>query len=265
MTTDSGMASGRPPLPTAATAPTARVPHPPAVPGSGPLTAAGEPATDPASPALGIPARKRVLRAQGRQTMRKLLDAAMEVLDERGYHGTRVNDVVKIANTSHGTFYLYFSNKEDLIRALTMEAASEASSLSRDALVEAGTALDGESWDHLRRWIGDYSALWSRYAPLFRSWTDLAVIDDGVGDQVRRMISALNEAMALRIIAAHPTGDLDPEVTGMAVLAMLDRFHFMREFMGRAVDESALDTLATMVHRALFTPVVSETTVRAAD
>lgn len=246
----------RPAKATATVAPNAQAPTHPK--GGSPNGAEDEVA-DTSSSALGIPASKRALRTQGRRTMRKLLDAAMEVLDERGYHGTRVNDVVKIANTSHGTFYLYFSNKEDLIRALTMEAASEATSLSYNALVEAGAALDGESWDHLRRWIGDYSALWSRYAPLFRSWTDLAVIDEGVSDQVRRMITALNEAMALRIAAAHPAGDLDPEVTGMAVLAMLDRFHFMREFMGRPVDENALDTLATMVHRALFAPLASGT------
>ena len=141
-------------------------------------------------PAVGVPASKRALRSQGRLTMRKLLDSAMKVLDERGYHGTRVKDVVNRSNTSHGTFYLYFSNKEDLVRALTMEATSEASNLSYDAMVDAGSALDGESWDQLRGWIGDYSALWVRYAPLFRSWTDLATMDEAVGDQTRRMVTA---------------------------------------------------------------------------
>ncbi len=67
--------------------------------------------------AVGAPASRRVLRSQGKRTMRKLLDAAMVAFDNRGYHATRVNDVVEIAKTSHGTFYLYFSNKEDLLRA----------------------------------------------------------------------------------------------------------------------------------------------------
>jgi AcrR family transcriptional regulator len=184
--------------------------------------------------------------------MRKLLDSAMKALDERGYHGTRVKDVVDLSNTSHGTFYLYFSNKEDLVRALTMEATSEASSLSADAMVKAGHSLNGQSWDQLRGWVGEYSSLWLRYAPLFRSWTDLATMDEAVGDQTRRMVNALNEAMASQIAVADPAGDLDPEVTGMAMLAMLDRFHFMRELMDRPVDDAALDTLTTIVYRALF-------------
>jgi AcrR family transcriptional regulator len=214
---------------------------------------AGGPAATP-RPAVGVPASKRALRSQGRLTMRKLLASGMKVLDERGYHGTRVKDVVDLSNTSHGTFYLYFSNKEDLVRALTMEATSEASNLSHDAVVEAGTSLEGGSWEQLRAWIGDYSSLWLRYAPLFRSWTDLAAMDEAVGDQTRRMVTALNDAMASQITAAHPNGDLDPEVTSMAMLAMLDRFHFMRELVDRPVDEAALDTLATIMHRALFGP-----------
>ena len=79
--------------------------------------------------AVGAPASRRVLRSQGKRTMRKLLDAAMVAFDQRGYHATRVNDVVEIAKTSHGTFYLYFSNKEDLLRALVTEAATEAQHL----------------------------------------------------------------------------------------------------------------------------------------
>ena len=79
--------------------------------------------------AIGGPASKRVLRSQGRRTMRKLLDAAMIAFDQRGYYDTRVNDVVEIAETSHGTFYLYFSNKEDLLRALVAEATGEAQTL----------------------------------------------------------------------------------------------------------------------------------------
>jgi AcrR family transcriptional regulator len=33
-----------------------------------------------------------------------------------------VDDVVRRAQTSHGTFYLYFSNKEDLFKALLRDA-----------------------------------------------------------------------------------------------------------------------------------------------
>src|SRR5208282_2540139 len=96
--------------------------------------------------AVGAPAAKRVLRSQGRRTMRKLLDAAMIAFDKRGYHATRVNDVVELAKTSHGTFYLYFSNKEDLLRALVTEAAGEAQTLY-DALSALPARGDAPQWE----------------------------------------------------------------------------------------------------------------------
>src|ERR1051326_6136401 len=74
----------------------------------------------PARPSLGdcTPAQDRELRAQGRETVRRLLEAGMVEFESRGFHGVRVDDVVRRAGISHGTFYLYFSKKEDLFKAL---------------------------------------------------------------------------------------------------------------------------------------------------
>ncbi len=69
--------------------------------------------------------------------MRKLLDAGMRVFAERGYHAARVDDIVRAARTSHGTFYLYFANKEDLLRAL----AVEIDRLGVKAFTDIGTRL----------------------------------------------------------------------------------------------------------------------------
>src|SRR6266700_5371327 len=78
----------------------------------------------PGRPSLGggTPAQDRELRAQGRETVRKLLEAGVIEFEERGFVGVRVDDVVKRAGISHGTFYLYFANKEDLFKALLRDA-----------------------------------------------------------------------------------------------------------------------------------------------
>jgi AcrR family transcriptional regulator len=201
--------------------------------------------------AAGSPASKRVLRSQGKRTMRKLLDAAMVAFDQRGYHATRVNDVVEIAKTSHGTFYLYFSNKEDLLRALVTEASAEAQQLYdvlRLAPEEGGTPR----WEDVHGWISAYSELWTRYAPLFRAWTDLANIDPELIDVIRQTFNVMSGALAQQIRTEDSGRIIDSDAAGMATLAMLDRFHYLREFVGQPVDEVAIDTLTTMVHRALF-------------
>jgi len=200
--------------------------------------------------AVGAPASKRVLRSQGRRTMRKLLDAAMIAFDQRGYHATRVNDVVELAKTSHGTFYLYFSNKEDLLRALVTEASTEAQGLY--AMRMSPESGGPPQWDDVHGWVRAYSELWLRYAPLFRAWTDLATIDPDLIDVIRQTFTVMSDALAQQIGPDTSGHLMDPEAAGMAVLAMLDRFHYLREFVGRPVDDAAIDTMTTMVYRALF-------------
>ena len=209
----------------------------------------GAPATD--ADAVGLPASKRVLRSQGRRTMRKLLDAAMIAFDQRGYHDTRVNDVVKIAQTSHGTFYLYFSNKEDLLRALVTEAEIDARHLAD--VLRRPPALGGTpQWADVRGWVSTYSDLWLRYGALFRAWTDLARIDPALTEVLRQTFAMMADALARHITPDTSDLAVDAQVAAMAVLSMLDRFHAMREFTRQRVDDAALDTLATMVYRSLF-------------
>jgi AcrR family transcriptional regulator len=208
-------------------------------------------AATPDADAVGAPASKRVLRSQGRRTMRKLLDAAMVAFDRRGYHATRVNDVVEIAKTSHGTFYLYFSNKEDLLRALVAEASGEAQSLY-DALSTLPAQGHAPEWEDVHRWICAYSELWTRYAPLFRAWTDLAAIDPELLELIRNTFTAMSGALAKQIGPDCSGHIIDPDAAGLATLAMLDRFHYLREFVGQPIDDLALQTMTTMVYRALF-------------
>src|SRR5918911_1330656 len=104
----------------------------------------------------GAPAQERELRAQGRKTMNRLLDAAMVVFEQRGYHAARVDDIVKVAKTSHGTFYLYFANKEDLFRALAADVGEQMMELA-GSLGKVGP--DAAGYDELRGWLGRFSQL----------------------------------------------------------------------------------------------------------
>ena len=47
--------------------------------------------------------------------------AALESFVERGYAGTRLEDVAARAGVSKGTLYLYFANKEELFKAVVRE------------------------------------------------------------------------------------------------------------------------------------------------
>jgi len=178
--------------------------------------------------------------------MRKLLDAAMVVFARRGYHAARVDDIVKVARTSHGTFYLYFSNKEDLLRALLVEATDETREIGKALSSTPG----GSGWDDLRAWVGAYSSLWRRYAPLLGIWTELTGSDPEVTQLLSDSLRTMTGALTSWIEVNGTREDVDPWVAAVAVVAMLDRFHQLQTFLGGPLEEETLDELTTIVERA---------------
>jgi AcrR family transcriptional regulator len=45
-------------------------------------------------------------------TVRRILDAAAEILEERGYEGVSTNRIAAAAEISPGSLYQYFPNKD---------------------------------------------------------------------------------------------------------------------------------------------------------
>jgi AcrR family transcriptional regulator len=82
----------------------------------------------------------------------EILTAALEVFQDKGLAGSRVEDIAVRAGISKGTLYLYFSGKEELFReAIRTRVTSLLASLS-------SAAPPGEPRQRLRRFI---LALWS--------------------------------------------------------------------------------------------------------
>jgi len=51
-------------------------------------------------------------------TRSKILEAAIRVFAQKGYHDTRVDDIVAESNTSKGSVYFYFPSKQDIFLGL---------------------------------------------------------------------------------------------------------------------------------------------------
>jgi AcrR family transcriptional regulator len=199
----------------------------------------------------GAPAQERKLRNQGKETLRKLLDAGMIVFEKRGYHAARVDDIVKVAKTSHGTFYLYFANKEDLFRALLADVADEMTALSA-SLGPVGSGRKG--YEELRSWMGRFFDLYSRYAPIIRGWADAQTTDPGdTGTFGTQVLASFGHNLAERIRQADPSPAVDPEVAAVAMVAMIERFSFYVWTNTVKLDrDQMLDTLTTILHVGAF-------------
>jgi AcrR family transcriptional regulator len=207
-----------------------------------------------ASTGTTSPTRDRALRAQGRKTMRRLSDAGLRVFARRGYHQTRVDDIVRAARTSHGTFYLYFSNKEDLLRQLAVECAGAIEELA--TRVPAVTP-DDDGRAALRAYLGSFLDTYGHYGVVIRAWMENQVSDRKVDRLGVDAFTHIAEAFARRL---HEAAAPDDAATVASLMAMLERTSYAMTSRELGVDRTvALDTLATVIHRGFFTPAISPT------
>ena len=55
-----------------------------------------------------------------RSVKSKIVSAAWQLFYEKGYNGTTVDDIIELSGTSKGSFYYYFSTKDELLNTLSM-------------------------------------------------------------------------------------------------------------------------------------------------
>jgi AcrR family transcriptional regulator len=203
-----------------------------------------------------MPAATRELRSQGKKTRARLLEAGMRVLGERGYQATRVDDIVRVADTSHGTFYLYFENKDDLFAALAHDAADEMAALA-DELGPVGPGPDGEA--ELRRFLGRFHDTYERHGPVIRAWAENQVTDPAVVTLGLDTFGGIAAILADRV--AEAGGDaVDDALATTILLATVERLVYFATSRPLALDaDPVLDELAGMLHRGFFGGVTRPT------
>jgi AcrR family transcriptional regulator len=196
----------------------------------------------------GAPAQGRELRARGQATMRKLLDAGVQVFSAKGYHAARVDDIVEVARTSHGTFYLYFSNKEDLFAALVQDVADRLTTVTA-SLEPIGRDDHGRAV--LRAWIAEFADIYGTYGAILRTWTEAEVDGSDVGAVGTGLLGDIAAALADHLEGTPR--DLDPTIAALAVVAMVERLNYF-EATGQVETERdvLLDLLSDVLHAALF-------------
>ena len=200
----------------------------------------------------GAPTRNRELRARGQRTLERLLEAGAHVFATRGYHAARVDDVVKAAQTSHGTFYLYFSSKEDLFRALAVDVAVAMVDLARELpSLDPSAADTRDVYDALHDWLARFRALYSRYGRVLQTWTEAEIVDSEMGTVVGDLVVQFSQELATRLEGAAP--DLHAGIAALAFVGMIERSNYYLESKQLRVDpDEMVATLAAVVHAGIF-------------
>ena len=191
---------------------------------------------------------------QAATTRRQLLGAAVDVFEERGYQGATVGAITDRASTAHGTFYLYFRNKEDAF-CQAMEAV-----IVDEFATEVMVPLTDEPRAAIQGGIGRFVAFYQRHVGLWRALLEGMLVSPRVQDlwlELRRdMVLRLSEGFEAqqRTGATRP---FDPAMVAHSLAAMTEWSAFTHLVLGQPGGEdrgpdALVATLSDLWYRGLY-------------
>lgn len=137
---------------------------------------------------------KTPIRKKAIETRNKLLVTTVEVITEKGYHNTTVDDIAKACGVSTGSAYRYFQNKKEMMIAAMEYSFEHIQSLSgtEDNILMEYHSLE----DMLSFALEQFYLLHKRYERLHEELESLkhidkdfkAVYDEIMGKAVEKLI-----------------------------------------------------------------------------
>ncbi len=190
---------------------------------------------------------------RGQRTQQRILDAALAVLRDEGYHRCSVDRISRLAGCSRVSFYQYFSGKEDVFYRLTGVVAAEV-----QASIEALDVLtpDASGREALRAWVAREADIYRRYGPVFNTYVAAAAGIDAVAELGKRAIDQNIAGIRSRL---GPT--IAPPRELKAVIALLFGCVARTLQLARVLRAAARDAypperieaaLADVMHRSFF-------------
>jgi AcrR family transcriptional regulator len=212
--------------------------------GAGPRSARTPPRLRAVEPDLDAAAgaSERALSPQGERMRARLVEAGISVFPARGFHETRVDDVVEAAGASHGSFYRYFEDKEDLFRVLASAAAAELI-----ACIEALPVDDDPAG--LRSWLERWFDVYEQHGAIIALWREVQFTDAVLEELTRTVADA---ALAKLLTALGERGVGDPLVNAIAFLGLIETIPHHVHVFGYFDQGAAVDALVAIIRRGFL-------------
>lgn len=187
-------------------------------------------------------------------TADQLLQAARAVFESRGYQGTTVGAITEAANTAHGTFYLYFKNKEEAF-AKVMVPVAEA------MYGHARAPWRGDQREMLVTGIRGFLEGFRLHRGLWRCLIEgmrQSTAVESMWVEMRRPFVEGIERNLARLLAAGRIRPMDVSVAANALGCMLEWFAFTHLAMDQPPTdevsiEAAAATLADLWFHSVYT------------
>jgi AcrR family transcriptional regulator len=190
-----------------------------------------------------------------RGTHEKLVASAREVFRAKGWHGATVDDIIKVAGVSRGSFYVYFENKQDIFERIITPVL--------DVLFEnAGARRPGSSiFARLEQGNRAYLEAWKADPDLLRIMFEMNLdvrTNVSVSEMRRRFIVRSANALRRHQAEGITNTGIDPDFAAGALAGMVTDFARQRWFSTRRDDHEDLLSLSYQLTALWYRAVYSE-------
>ena len=194
-----------------------------------------------------------VRSAKGRRTRARLIEAAAEVFAERQFLETTISDIAQRAGVSHGTFYTYFTSKEDIFREVAL-GLQETMLRSRERFPEpppGAPILERIEWTNR-----SYLTAYREHVALFAVVEQVSTFNVEFRSIRRHIRNAYVQRSEQALARMQQDGyihrDVDPRYVAAALGSMTDRFAYVWLVLGDEFDfDEAVRTLTLLWARAI--------------
>jgi len=193
----------------------------------------------------------RTTRAHGRRTIAKLLDAAVAEFESYGYHGASMAHIAKRAGTAHGTVYLHFADKDDLLYAAMDDVINDI----EPAITAVPVLMPGEEGlADLDAWLLGVCRTFQVHGAMLQAVSEALSANDRATAGANLMHSLAHSVGAITDrIRATGTSGVDPQIAALCTYALIEGANRMM-FRGQllvSTEELAL-SLAEFIQRSIF-------------
>lgn len=174
------------------------------------------------------------LGPRAQRTITSIVKATREVFLTRGYSGTTINEIARLADVSRASFYTYFPSKREVLLAVGAHAASEAERMIEKLPDHLGSRAA------LRTWVSEYFDLLDIHGSFAFAWTQAAHEDEEI--RVAGMKRHLKECkmLATQLMASTGKHVADPTPLGVVAFSILERSWNYGQLYAGAVDRPGL-------------------------
>lgn len=199
---------------------------------------------------LSLADRTEGLTNRAAKTVRALVAAGAGQFRTKGYHRTSVDDIVNAAGFARGTYYKYFSDKQDLLTTLGIESESRLLELADDL---RGIDLTDPDDSALRGWLNTFTDYMEYYSGSIEAWTEKTA-DSALVNGLGAYAQAAIDASLVAVLAPYPREyPFDPVLSAIIMRGAIVRIPTAAQEMEAPVArDQSIEVVQSAIRRGFF-------------